>query len=109
MKNFLFICSRNEWRSRTVEAMFRNDTRFNIKSAGTSKTARVKVSNRLITWSDHIFVMEDHHKRILEARFGDVIKRKEVSVLNIPDEYKYLDQELVDELRDVINNHFEKI
>jgi protein-tyrosine-phosphatase len=33
--NLLFICSRNQWRSPTAEAIWRRRPGFNVRSAGT--------------------------------------------------------------------------
>ena len=99
---YLFICSKNEWRSRTAETIFRNDSRFQVKSAGTSQTARIRVSERLLLWADVIFVMEDHHKKRLQERFAKAIAEREVIVLDIPDEYHYMNKELIAELKDTI-------
>ena len=46
--NVLFVCSKNEWRSRTAETIFQKSSHFKVKSAGTSKTARVRINQRLI-------------------------------------------------------------
>ena len=100
--NVLFICSKNEWRSRTAETIFRHDDRFAVKSAGTSRAARIRVRQQLINWADHIFVMEHHHKERLAELFGDDLLGKPLVVLDIPDEYTYMDEELIQELRDVV-------
>lgn len=100
--NVLFVCSRNEWRSRTAETIFKNDNQFQVRSAGTSKTARIYINQGLINWADLIFVMEDHHKKRLKELFRKAIQQKEIIVLDIPDEYKYMDEELIKELQDTV-------
>lgn len=101
-KHLLFICSKNEWRSRTAETIFRNTEGINVKSAGTSKTARIRVNATLINWAELIFVMEDSHKQRITADFGDLLADKTVIVLDIPDEYPYMNEELIAELRDSV-------
>ena len=101
--NVLFICSKNQWRSRTAETIFQNEDKIKVKSAGTSKTARIRITERLIDWSDIIFVMEDKHKKRLVELYGNLIEPKEIIVLGIPDEYEYMDEELIDELKDSIS------
>ena len=81
--NVLFICSKNEWRSRTAETIFQKENKFRVKSAGTSKTARIRVNQGIIDWSDIIFVMEDKHKKRLIEIYGKPID-KEIIVLGIP-------------------------
>ena len=36
VKNILFVCSMNKWRSPTAEAIFRNSSTHNVRSAGTA-------------------------------------------------------------------------
>ena len=97
--NVLFICSRNQWRSPTAEAVWRNHPELRVRSAGTSPNARRHVSVDDIRWSQSIFVMEDKHKSRLLAEFGRIIANKPIHVLEIPDEYQYMDPELVDQVK----------
>jgi predicted protein tyrosine phosphatase len=97
-RNILFICSRNQWRSPTAEQTWRKHPLLSVKSAGTSPSARRKVSDDDIRWAEVIFVMEEKHKSRLVAEFTSLIKNKTIHVLDIPDEYKYMDPELVEQL-----------
>ncbi len=90
MKNLLFICSRNQWRSPTAETMWRNHPDYSVRSAGTSPKARKTVSAKDIRWADVIFVMEQKHKNRLKAEFTRVMDYQLVHVLDIPDDYKCL-------------------
>lgn len=96
--NLLFICSRNQWRSPTGEEIWRKRPGFNSRSAGTSPNARKTVSAMDIRWADHIFVMEKKHRSRLIAEFSQLLEQKPVHILDIPDEYQYMDPELVDEI-----------
>ena len=91
--NLLFICSRNKWRSPTAEAIFKNSTQHNARSAGTSDIARIKVNEQMLQWADIVFVMETKHRQILLSKFAT---DKDIVVLDIPDEYQFMDDELVD-------------
>ncbi len=102
MKNLLFICSKNQWRSPTAEAIWRKNPDFNVRSAGTSPRARKAVSAADILWADCIFVMEQKHKNRLKAEFARVLAHKPLHVLEIPDEYQYMDPELVEELESTV-------
>lgn len=101
--NILFICSRNIWRSRTAETIFKNRNGIQVRSAGTSKSARIRISHGLIEWADTIFVMENHHKKRLYESFSDLLHDKEIIVLDIPDEFEYMDEELVKNLEDSVS------
>lgn len=94
--NVLFICSRNQWRSPTAERLWRKHAQVHVRSAGTSSSARHRVSERDLQWADVVLVMEDKHKRRLRADFARLVQHKPVHVLDIPDEYRFMDPELVD-------------
>ena len=98
MTKLLFICSRNEIRSLTAERLFDGSPHYQARSAGTQPQARVKVTEGLLGWADLIFVMEKSHRRKLEERFPEAIAGKPVLCLNIPDDYRYMEPALVDEL-----------
>jgi|SRR5690349_6786341 len=97
--NILFVCSRNKWRSRTAETVFKGHQQHEVRSAGTSADARIKVNEKLIEWADLIFVMEKRHRQILQEKFNHSLSGKEVVVLDIADEYQYMDEELIDMLK----------
>lgn len=108
MNKFLFICSRNQWRSKTAEDIFKGNQGVNVRSAGTSSSARIKVSEKLILWADLIFVMEKHHKQWLTQKYPEIIVEKEIIILDIPDDYNYMDPELIDMLEIAIEPYFPK-
>ena len=97
--NALFICSRNQWRSPTAETVFRRYPNVQTRSAGTSPNARHTVSIDDIAWADKIFVMEQKHKSRLLAQFPRSLQYKEMIVLDIPDDYRYMDEELIEILK----------
>lgn len=96
--NLLFVCSRNQWRSPTAEKVWRGHPGVAVRSAGTSASARRQVSWDDVAWADVIFVMEEKHGKRLAAEFGGALQGKKIHVLDIPDEYRYLDPELVEML-----------
>lgn len=65
-------------------------------SAGTSTSARIKVSAKLISWADCIFVMEEKHRKILWDKFPDEVSDKKIVILDIEDAYPYMDKELIE-------------
>ena len=105
MQNILFICSRNQWRSPTAEKVYSKDSRVAVRSAGTRPKARHTVNAKDITWADSIFVMEYKHKDRLKAKYSKLLQYKKVLVLDIPDEYQYMDEELVKLLRDSVEGY----
>jgi predicted protein tyrosine phosphatase len=95
----LFICSRNRWRSRTAEEIFRGTPGWSVRSAGTSEQARIRVSEKLLLWADVVFVMEKRHAEILRERFPEASADREIVCLQIPDDYEFMDEELTAMLR----------
>ena len=93
--NLLFICSKNQWRSPTAEAIYRNRANLAVRSAGTSATARRTVNASDIRWADHIMAMEHHHKDRLKEKFTQELARKKIHVLDIPDDFQFMDPDLV--------------
>ncbi len=93
--NILFICSRNRWRSATAETIYQNHPWHQVKSAGTAQGARVKVNYKHINWANLIFVMEKKHKQRLFENFEAELAGKSIVILDIPDEYAYMDEELI--------------
>ncbi len=99
--NLLFICSRNQWRSPTAERVY-SQKGFRVRSAGTSPNAKRTVTAKDISWASHIFVMEKKHKQRLIARFTRLVEHKKIVVLDIPDEYQFMDKELIEVLDDCV-------
>lgn len=97
--NILFVCSRNKWRSRTAEKIFKNEGQNTFKSAGTERMAQVRVSAKMLNWADMIFVMEERHKDRLLQDFEHELTNKEIIVLGIEDVYTYMDPELIEILK----------
>jgi predicted protein tyrosine phosphatase len=97
--NILFVCSRNKKRSLTAEAIFKNNGRHHVSSAGTEESARRKLSQDMLDNADLIFAMEKRHRDRIRQNFET---DKEIIVLDIPDEYEYMDKELVAMLQDMV-------
>ncbi|CAH0196916.1 MULTISPECIES: low molecular weight protein tyrosine phosphatase family protein [unclassified Pedobacter] len=94
----LFVCSRNKWRSATAETIYQNHPDHQVRSAGTAPSARIKINEKLVIWADLIFVMEKKHKQRITERFPEETYDKEIITLHIPDDYQYMDEELIEEL-----------
>ena len=91
----LFLCSRNQWRSPTAEKVYENDPRVEARSAGVSASARCRVSEKLLRWADVVMVMEHAHKQRLREMFPELVRELRVEVLDIPDDYPFMDAELM--------------
>lgn len=96
--NVLFICSMNQWRSPTAEKIYADKPLVAARSRGISSNARRTVSADDLRWADVIIVMEEKHKRRLLSDYPGEMRFQELHVLDIPDDYKYMDPELIDEI-----------
>ncbi|NQY14301.1 MAG: protein tyrosine phosphatase [Henriciella sp.] len=96
----LFVCSKNQCRSPTGETVFRKTPGLSVRSAGTSRSAKRTISVADIRWADVILVMEDKHRARLRAQFRDEVRYKALHVLDIPDDYQYMDPALIQIIRD---------
>lgn len=95
----LFVCSKNQWRSPTGKAVFRRVEGVDTRSAGTARSARRQLSIADIRWADIILVMEDKHAARIRADFRNETRYKPLHVLDIPDEYGFMDEELGELIR----------
>lgn len=97
--NLLFVCSKNQWRSPTGEKIYRDHPLVNSRSAGTASSARHQVTLADIKWADLILPMERKHAQRLRADFPEAVQFKDLVVLDIPDDFKFMDPELIKLIR----------
>lgn len=95
MKRFLFICSQNKLRSPTAEHIFAGRDGIEVSSAGTNNDAENPLTGELVEWADYLFVMERAHRNKIQKRFRTEMKDKRIVCLDIPDEYEFMDAELI--------------
>ena len=103
----LFVCSQNRIRSLTAEKIFAGLEGFQARSAETQPGARIVVTDGQVGWADIIFAMEKSHLNLLRRKFGTALDGKRVIALHIPDEYKFMQPELIDELKFKVGQHIE--
>jgi predicted protein tyrosine phosphatase len=103
----LFICSRNQWRSRTAEEIFKNTPGYTVKSAGTEPSARIRVTEKHLLWADIIFVMERKHRAILLQKYPEALTLRPLHCLEIPDAYTYMDADLITSLQSAVSAFIE--
>jgi predicted protein tyrosine phosphatase len=105
-EKILFVCTANVDRSRTAEDLYKDDPRFEVRSAGTAPFANNPVDRELLRWADRIFVMserEDGHQSLLRFRFPDV--HRPVVDLDIEDRWRRGHPELVRRLLKALRSH----
>lgn len=95
MINALFVCSANKLRSPTAEQVFARWADVETDSAGLHEGANVVLSTEQVEWADIIFVMEKRHREKLSKRFRKQLNGKRVICLDIPDDYAFMQPELI--------------
>lgn len=104
----LFVCTINKMRSATAHEIYKNDTRFEVKSAGTDKTADTVLTDKILNWADSIIVMERSHRNYIRKHFPEIYKNKKIVCLYIPDDYNYMQTELIEILKEKVEDVFRK-
>ena len=103
LKRVLFICSQNRLRSPTAEQVFSTRVDLECSSAGLNHDAENPVTAELVEWAEVIFVMEKTHRSKLQSKFRAHLKKARVICLDIPDDYDYMDPDLVRLLKNKVS------
>jgi predicted protein tyrosine phosphatase len=98
-RRLLFVCSQNRLRSPTAEAVCQGVEGIEATSAGTNNDAEQPLTGDMIEWADVVLVMERHHRNRVSKKFREQLKGKQLLVLGIPDDYDYMQPELVSLLK----------
>ncbi|MGC4031052.1 MAG: hypothetical protein QM754_04810 [Tepidisphaeraceae bacterium] len=94
----LFVCGRNRLRSPTAEEVFAGDD-VETLSAGVSPDADSPLDAESIEWADFVLFMEREHQTKAARQFGGAMRGKRCVCLNIPDQYQYMQPELINLLQ----------
>lgn len=117
-KKILFVCTANRYRSRTAYDLFKSNKNINVDSCGLNKfyvndtikyvwSSAKHFSKELLLWADLVYVMEKHHYEDIERRNKDGnwgYDMSNVINLDIEDIYEYNNLELINILKQKINN-----
>ena len=76
-----------------------------MRSAGTETNSRIKVTPGLLGWADIIFCMEKKHVRRVKDKYYDIVIDKKIVCLNIPDDYRYMDESLIEILEASVDGY----
>jgi len=103
----LFVCHYNRRRSATAERLFCKRPDLDVRSAGTSPDSLVHINRRMLDWADVVFTMDEHQKTALTRLFAGHPAIDRLICLDIPDQYPFLDPELVRLLEMRVAAHLE--
>jgi predicted protein tyrosine phosphatase len=104
-RRVLFLCHYNMTRSATAERLFCKRPDLDVRSAGTSPDALARVNALMLEWADVIFIMDDVQRRSLESMFPDHPALQRLVCLDIPDNFTFLEPELVRLLEERVPAH----
>ena len=105
LQRLLFICTANRLRSPTAEQVFSQYPNVEARSAGLAHDAVDPLTPEHFEDIDIIFVMEKQHRNKLSKRFKRDIGQARVVCLNIPDDYDYMQPELISLLKARVGPH----
>ena len=105
LRNVLFICGQNRLRSPTAEQVFANWPGIETASAGLKNEAENPVTPELLEWAHTIFVMERSHRSKLSTKFKRHLGSVRIVCLDIPDDYEYMDPNLIKLLKAKVVPH----
>jgi len=108
-KRVLFVCSQNMLRSPTAEKIFSEYGNLVVASAGVGIDAEIKLNNDYVSGSDLIFVMEEDQREILLKKFKKYLNNVKVVCLDIPDQYDFMDPELIRILWEKVPPHIKEL
>lgn len=114
-KRVLCVCSAGMLRSASMSVVLASEYGYNTRSAGTEDYALVPVTEALLIWADEIVCAEERHKErilseiiydseeeyivLIESKFYKNVLNK-ITVLNIPDNFSYMDPKLVELIKE---------
>ena len=93
MKKILFICERNEQRSPSFEAWFKeNKPGYDVKSTGTAMGYPEMVNRDLLEWADRVFLMDLEQEIFIKREFPEFLHKTEI--IGCSDQYAGGSEEL---------------
>jgi len=104
----LFVCDGNRMRSPTAQRVFSENPEFEVQSAGLFRDATISLTKEHLEWADIIFVMEKRQRNIIHKKFKDLYQTKKIICLYIPDEYEFMQAELIGLLVSGVAPHLPK-
>ena len=92
--------------------IYKDRSDLKVKSAGTEPSAglvqTVELTANHINWSDLVFVMEEKHRRSMLEKFPLETEHKQIVVLDIKDEYTFMDAELIEKIKTKVSEYIDK-
>ena len=105
--NVLFVCTAGQQRSPTgVQVVKEFFPWHEAKFAGVHPFAEIPITREAVEWADIIFTMEKIHKDMIAEEFPyDLLDRKKIVVLGVPDIYYKGDPQLIEMLKKQLKDY----
>lgn len=79
---------------------------LSVRACGLSNRSPRRLTAADLHWADVVFVMEAKHRTRITNSHRDALHDTPLHVLDIPDDYQFMDPELIDLLRDRVESYF---
>jgi predicted protein tyrosine phosphatase len=104
VKKVLCVCSAGLLRSPTIASFLNKEYGYNTRAVGVGvEYALIPISDALVYWADLIVCAEKSHERYIRDNLPNDSLPPIIS-LDIEDDYGYNQPELVDQIRNKLNN-----
>ncbi len=100
MTNVLFVCGKCRHRSPTAQHVFAGLDGYETDCAGLSRDADLVLDSEQVEWADIFVVMEKRQIARLKRSFPARIGGKKIVSLDIPDQYEFMQPELIAKLKE---------
>lgn len=78
---------------------------MSVRSCGLSDSSPRKLRVADIEWADVVFVMENKHRSRILGSMSNALGHTPLHVLDIPDDYQFMDPELIDLLQESVESY----
>lgn len=95
MQHILFVCGKARKRSPSAAEIFAQEDGVATDFAGLSIDADERLSPEHLAWADVVVIMERRQLKRLNAQFSPYLKGKRIVTLGIPDDFEFMQPELV--------------
>ena len=103
----LFVCTQNKLRSPTAEVIFAQHSGWQVASAGTERGAPTPLTRDLVEWADVAVCMQKAHRDWIRSTLKGALSDDRLLILGIPDDYEFMDPELVQLLAKLVPGRLE--
>lgn len=77
--------------------------------AGTDKHAEIPLTRDLLEWADVAVCMQKQHRDWIRFKLKGALPDDRILILGIPDDYEFMDAELILLLKKLVPNRLERV